>query len=302
MVKHQRRSHQQGSNPNDPLEDCSSDSDDDESPFTPQQTALTWSPQDMASVDHGIHDHALQRAASYPEFDQHAQEQHLPQQYENRHVIAPNMVPSYHGQQMPEQHVQIVHRPTSVSRQAYYVTEPVNNGPIAMNSTLQSHYQLPQQVERPTIEFPYSNTDITTSIQSSPSAFSAESVPSPMIQEGFYAHHPSNAATYPLSSTPAVDTQQSMASYHPSMQHDMRHNQQTVASHTPQAHTPVHIPYSHQNTQSQQEQWPQYDPVIEVTTIGQLPIYGTAVYDFYGPKIEFDDPSMQLPSSRLATF
>ena len=37
---------------------------------------------------------------------------------------------------------------------------------------------------------------------------------------------------------------------------------------------------------------------MEVTTIGQLPAYGTGVYDLCGPKIEFDDPTMQLPSSR----
>ncbi|KAH7180252.1 hypothetical protein DER46DRAFT_619803 [Fusarium sp. MPI-SDFR-AT-0072] len=44
--------------------------------------------------------------------------------------------------------------------------------------------------------------------------------------------------------------------------------------------------------QAQQEQWSNYDLLIEVTTLGQLPVYRTAVYDPYGPKIEVNDPSM----------
>jgi hypothetical protein len=48
-------------------------------------------------------------------------------------------------------------------------------------------------------------------------------------------------------------------------------------------------------------QWSNNDLPIEATTIGQLPMYGTAVYDPYGPKIEIDDSSMQQPSSRVAS-
>lgn len=44
-----------------------------------------------------------------------------------------------------------------------------------------------------------------------------------------------------------------------------------------------------------------YQPPVEVATIGQLPTYGAGVYDPWGPKIEFEDPSMQLPSARIAS-
>jgi hypothetical protein len=68
---------------------------------------------------------------------------------------------------------------------------------------------------------------------------------------------------------------------------------------------PIHAPAAERSPQNfvldQQEQWSNYDLPIRVTTIRQLPAYGTAVYDAYGPKIEVDDPSMQLPSSRLAS-
>ncbi|KAG5951602.1 hypothetical protein E4U53_002706 [Claviceps sorghi] len=46
----------------------------------------------------------------------------------------------------------------------------------------------------------------------------------------------------------------------------------------------------------------QYQPSVADVTIGQIPAFGTGVYDIYsGHKIEFDDASMQLPSSRIET-
>jgi hypothetical protein len=67
------------------------------------------------------------------------------------------------------------------------------------------------------------------------------------------------------------------------------------------------VPYGQQMHQTQRPQpeneWGyQYQPPVEVATIGQIPAFGSAVYDMYsGPKLEFDDPTMQLPSSRVET-
>lgn len=49
------------------------------------------------------------------------------------------------------------------------------------------------------------------------------------------------------------------------------------------------------------EPWYQYQPPVEVATIGQLPPYGSGIYDLYGgAKLDFEDPSMPpLPSSRI---
>ncbi|KAF4468088.1 zinc finger protein [Fusarium albosuccineum] len=299
MVKHQRRSHQQGMNPNDILDDCSSDSDDDEPPSTPQHSAaMTWSPQDIVPLNHGIPHGSLHRASSYADFDQHVHAQHLPPQYGNRQAIPSNVPHEFQGQHMPDHHagVQMVHRPTNMPRQAYYVTEQGNPGVATMTNAVQPHYQLSQQVERPPLEVSYPSSGIATSIQSSPSAFSATSVPSPMVPEGFYAHQPGNPPAYT-----AADSQQGMIQYHQPIQHPMSQSQQPVTTQAQQMHAPTADHYPPPPTQSQQEQWSHYDPPIEVTTIGQLPAYGTGVYDIYGPKIEFDDPSMQLPSSRLAS-
>ncbi|EEU43952.1 uncharacterized protein NECHADRAFT_74286 [Fusarium vanettenii 77-13-4] len=298
MVKHQRRSHQQGMNPNDILDDCSSDSDDDEPPSTPQHSGMTWSPQDMVPMNQGIPHGSLHRSASYADFEQQVHGQHLQQQYGGRQGLPPHVPHEFHGPTMPDHHagVQMVHRPTNMPRQAYYVTEQGNPGVATMTSAVQPHYQLPQQVERPPMDIPYPASGIATSIQSSPSAFSATSVPSPMIPEGFYAHQPGNPPAYS-----AADSQPAIIQYHQPIQHPMSQSQPPVTSQAPQIQAPPADHYPQPPAQPQHEQWAHYDPPIEVTTIGQLPAYGTGVYDIYGPKIEFDDPTMQLPSSRLAS-
>ncbi|EGU73142.1 hypothetical protein FOXB_16347, partial [Fusarium oxysporum f. sp. conglutinans Fo5176] len=129
---------------------------------------------------------------------------------------------------------------------------------------------LPQQVERPLMELPYSTLATAASIQSSPRTFYATSVSSSVVQECFYAYLPRNRPEYAQ-----ADSQQSIIQYQQPMQQLM--------------------------SQSQQEKWSNDDLPIGVTAIGQLPAYGTAVCDPYGPKIEVDDPSIQLPSSRLGS-
>ncbi|WKT54330.1 Zinc finger C2H2-type [Fusarium oxysporum f. sp. vasinfectum] len=51
MVKHQRREHQHEMNPD--IDNCSSDSHDDESPSTPQRSSMTGSPHEMVSMIQG---------------------------------------------------------------------------------------------------------------------------------------------------------------------------------------------------------------------------------------------------------
>jgi metal regulatory transcription factor 1 len=79
-----------------------------------------------------------------------------------------------------------------------------------------------------------------------------------------------------------------MAQLHPSVVSQSRHVP-TTSGQDP-------LPRVQQN----QEQRSHYDPPIKVTIMGQLPTYGTAVYD-YGPKDEYEDPRLQLLSSRLTS-
>ncbi|RYC78325.1 hypothetical protein BFJ63_vAg18800 [Fusarium oxysporum f. sp. narcissi] len=272
MVEHQRTSHQQGMSPNDILQDCSSDSEDDEPPSTPQHSAMTWSPCDIVSMDQVIPHGPLHRATSYADFNQQVHDQHMQQQYANQHGIPSSVSQEFHSQPIPDYYVgaSTPRRTTTMPRQMYYVTEQGNPEVVTMTNAAQPHYQLPQQVERPLMELPYSTLATAASIQSSPRTFSATSVSRPMVQERFYAYLPRNRPEYAQ-----ADSQQSIIQYQQPMQQLM--------------------------SQSQQENWSNYDLPIEATAIGQLPAYGTAVYDPYELKIEVDDPSIQLPSSRLAS-
>ncbi|KAH7247308.1 uncharacterized protein BKA55DRAFT_514583 [Fusarium redolens] len=272
MVEHQRISHQQGMSPNDILHDCSSDSEDDEPPSTPQHSAMTWSPCDDVSMDQATPYGPLHRATSYADFNQQVHDQHMPQQYANQHGIPSNALQEFHDQLIPDYYVgaPTLRRTTTMPRQMYYATEQGNPEVVTMTNAAQPHCELPQQVERPLMELRYSTLATAASIQSSPRTFSATSVSSPMVQERFYAYLPRNRPEYAQ-----ADSQQSIIQYQQPMQQLM--------------------------SQFQQEKWSNDDLPIEVTAIGQLPVYGTTVYDPYGPKIEVDDPSMQLPSSRLGS-
>ncbi|KAH7237903.1 hypothetical protein B0J15DRAFT_569578 [Fusarium solani] len=265
MTKHQRRSHQNGMDPHDPLDDCSSDSDPDEFPSYPD-------------FGQQMHDYPLQHH----------------QQYVGRQTTRSNVPPKFHSHTVGEQQVDMhmIHRTASIPRQARYVTDQSNPGIATMTTNpVLSQYQLAQQqVERPPIEIPYSTPGMAAKpfIQSSPSAFSAASVQSTLMQDsGFYPpqQHPPSLPTYPQP-----------------MHQAMSRAQRTVTTQVWQQ-SPVSATnnYPQPTCQPQEEHWPRYQTPTKVTTTGQLPAYGTAVYDFCGPKIEFDDPTMQLPSSRLRT-
>ncbi|KAH7132690.1 hypothetical protein EDB81DRAFT_904474 [Dactylonectria macrodidyma] len=311
MTKHQRASHQKGMKPNDPLDDCSSDSDSDESPSTPQTSSMTWCPQDMA-VNSSMPQGALHRAGSYPDFGQQMHDYPLQQyqRYVGRQTIPSSVPPEFHPHTVGEQQVgmHMIHRTANIPRQAYCVTEQSNPGIATMTTHLvPPQYQLAQQqVERPPIEMPYSTPGMAASIQSSqssPSAFSAVSAQSPLMQDGgFYPPQQQHPPAYIIQAASPVNSHHSLPTYPQSMHQAMSRAQQTITTQAQQQNpVPATDSYPQRTSQPQEEQWPQYQPPIEVTTIGQLPAYGTAVYDLCGPKIEFDDPTMQLPSSRLET-
>lgn len=317
MVKHQRRSHQRGLHPNEMLDDCTSDSESGESPATPKHSGMQWPVQGVMSAGPQpmAHGHGLHRAASFAEFGhQMGQYNAIPQHYGHRHTVSGGHH-EFHGQPVAPQHpgVQMLHRTASMP-QSYYVTEQSNPGVATMNTNpMAQQYQIPRQpVERLPLEIPYSAPGLAASIQSSPTSFSAASGRSPSTQEGFYTHQPTQAATYALHAASPVEqqqAQQTMVSYPSPIPQQLP--QQTVGS--PQQGMPTPTPsqdstapseqYQQPTPQPEGEQWYSnvpYQAPVEVATIGQIPTYGSGVYDPWGPKIEFEDPSMQLPSARIA--
>jgi hypothetical protein len=195
-----------------------------------------------------------------------------------------------------------------------------------------------QQVEGLPLEIPYQQAQsMNPSIQNSPTSYSAASGRSPTVPEGgFYTHRPTQSATYALHSAPPAEQQQPqqghMAQYHQQQPQQGPPHPHPVPSQAPQAPPAAQGP-APEHQQQQQQQQPQhheapqpqqvnqypspspqppqavpaeeywngvpYQAPVEVATIGSLPTFGSGVYDIWGPKMEFEDPSMQLPSARI---
>ncbi|KAK4453057.1 hypothetical protein QBC34DRAFT_446487 [Podospora aff. communis PSN243] len=325
MVKHQRRSHQRGIHSSE-IDDSMSETGSDESPSTPRSNSMQWPPQSVPMMGH--HGHHLHRAQSFADFGQHMNGFNMQQQYGHRHSLSGG-AHEYHGhpqqhqgpphEQPPQQSAQhgvhMLQRTASLPQHSYFVTEQNNPGVATMNtnphpSGQQIHpqyQQIPRQgVERLPLEIPYSAPGLAGSIQSSPSSFSAASGRSPSTQDGFYTHAPTaQAATYALHTASPVEQQQpQMVSF----QGQMAPQGQVMSQPPQQAPQPQQQQqgppeqYQQQHGQAEEQQWYNgvaYQPPVEVATIGQLPAYGSSVYDPWGPKIEFEDPSMQLPSARI---
>ncbi|KAK4246962.1 hypothetical protein C7999DRAFT_32646 [Corynascus novoguineensis] len=90
--------------------------------------------------------------------------------------------------------------------------------------------------------------------------------------------------------------QQSPEQYHP---HHHHHHQQAQQQQPQQPQ----VEQQQQGQPQQQQQWydsAQYQPPVEVATIGSLPPFGSGgIYDPWAPKLDFDDPTMQMPSARI---
>ncbi|KAK3387567.1 zinc finger protein 32 [Podospora didyma] len=331
MVKHQRRSHQRGIHSSE-IDDSMSETGSEDSPSTPKSHSMHWPPHNVAMMGHHGHGHQLHRAASFADFGQHMNSYNLQQQYGHRHSISSGAAHEYHGhphsqpppihehhQHQQQQHpsVPMLQRTASLPQHTYFVTEQNNPGVATMNTNphpsapvhpayQQQHQQIPRQgVERLGLEMPPfpSAQVLGGSIQSSPSSFSAASGRSPSTQDGFYTHAPTaQAATYALHAASPVEQQPpQMVAY----QGQMTSQPQAMPQPPQQPAAPQQQPAPEQypqHSQPEEQHWYNgvaYQPPVEVATIGQLPAYGSGVYDAWAAKIEFEDASMQLPSARI---
>jgi hypothetical protein len=269
---------------------------------------------------HGMPVHHPHQPPMYP----HDQAQHAHQQ-QHQHQQQPN--------------VHVLQRTPSIPQHTYYVTEQNNPGVATMNTnphpsqppmpaaTMNTnphpshppmpaqYHQLPRQgVERLPLEIPYSSAPgLNASIQSSPSTFSAASSRSPNTQDGFYTHAPAaQAATYALHSASPVEQQapqmvayqgQMAPQHHQPMNQPPPQPQQVVQQSPPQPqHAQSPVQYQPPQAQPEEQGWyagVPYQPPVEVTNIHQIPTYGSTIYEPWGLKSEYEDPTMQMPSARI---
>ncbi|KAI9158318.1 Zinc finger protein [Paramyrothecium foliicola] len=302
MVKHQRRSHQRGLNPHELLDDCSSDSECGESPSTPRPAGMLWAPHAVMQPHQMMPaGSALHRSASFTDFG-HNMNPYDVRHQEGHQRNVPGSISDFQGAPVYDQGVTMLQRSTSMSHHPFYVTDQSNPAIATMNTNpVQSTYRVPRQhIDHPHLEIPYSASCISTSIQSSPSAFSASSVRSPSVQDGYYTHQTPQSATYSLQSASRPEEHQAMAQYHQQMPSSMGQGQQQMTQTEPSPSVTPSERFSQQSPQHEPNSWYPYQAPTEVVTIGSLPAFGSMSYDIYGgPKLDFEDPSMPLPSARI---
>ncbi|TGJ88149.1 hypothetical protein E0Z10_g671 [Xylaria hypoxylon] len=268
------------------LDDCSSESDGGESPTTPTQRATSWAP--YPQIPAALPSHPIQRSTSFADFGPHIDEYAAQTQYGNRHSISAGDAHEYQETAVPEQHrsIQILNR-MQIPPNTYYVTEQSNPAVATMNTAPIQQYQAgPPQPERPPQEIPCTATSLNGSIQSIPSPYSPPAtVRGPPPQGGYYL---------PNQPPRVIDQQQQfMAQIRQHMQHSM-HPLQISAVHGAQEQF-------QQQTSHHTDQWYNempYQAPMEVATIGQIPTYGSVMFDGWDFKPE-DDPTMQMPSARI---
>lgn len=290
MVKHQRRSHQRGIHSAEIDDGDTSDSDSGDSPSTPSHSSVHW-PQAIHSVQHGI-----QRAQSYSDFGHPAE--YSPAPYAHRHSLS-GSTHDYHGLGSVQDQYHspsLIQHAGVVSSNTYYIAEQSNPGVATMNTssiTSVPRYHIP--IHASERQAPYPVQALPGSVQTSPGGYSAKSR-SPTSNDIYYTHHQAQSIQpYPLPSTPMDPNQHLMQYQQQSVHHP--HEEPMVLSVPPsnQAQAHYHAP--------PEQHWyaNQYQEPVEV--ISSAHSYTSAgFYDPWGTKIEaFDDPSMQLPSARIAT-
>jgi hypothetical protein len=312
------------------MEESMSETGSEGSPATPKSVVMQW-PMSMVN---------LPRAATFADFGHHMNGYNVQQPYQHRHSMSGQPYNHRHSlsgdgaheypgmpqhqapmapHEQPQQHpgVHMLQRTASLP-QGYFVPEQNNPGVATMNTnthpaSAQMHpqyQQAPRQgVERLPLEMPpYSSAPgLSGSLHSSPSPYSPSSGRSPAAQDGFYTHAPTaQAATYALHAASPVEQQQpqvvnyqgQIASQQPVISPPTQPPavQQQPPQQQPQA---VPEPYPQQHGQAEAQHWYNgvaYQPPVTI----ELPGYGPSVYDWDGPKCEYADPSMQLPSDRIA--
>lgn len=287
MTKHLRRSHQKGMHSSE-IDDSSSESDGGESPTTPTQRAMPWTPLSQAMTT--LPGQPPHRSPSFGNFGQHLDEYVATHaQYGHRHSISASDVHEYQDPSVPGQHggIQLVNRihiPTST----YYVPDQTNPAVATMNPNPIQQYQAGRPQERPTQEMAYSAANINGSIQSMPGHFSSLSIRGPPSQGGYYH----------LNQPAQVLDQQIMAQFRQPLQTSMQSLPPTpTVQHVHGIQESFQQPPSH-GTGHWYNELP-YNPPIGVPTIDQVPGYGSGLITGWDFKPDLDDPTMQMPSARI---
>ncbi|KAJ3572403.1 hypothetical protein NPX13_g5058 [Xylaria arbuscula] len=281
MVKHQRRSHQKGIHLSE-LDDCSSESDSGESPTTPTQREESWTP--YPQLPSNVPDQHLNRPNAFGDFASPMDE--YAAHYDHRHGMSASDAHEYPENSIPEQHrgMQMLSR-LQIPPNPYYVPEQNNPAVATMNTNPMQQYQSsPLQADRT----PQSMAgNLNGSIQNMSGHYSPSATVRGASSQGGYFHQ---------GQSPAMD-QQFMAQIRQQFQHQSLHPMSQIATVQPVHGAQEQFQQPGHHTNQWYDGMP-YQAPMEVATIGQIPTYGSVLFDNWEYKAE-DDPTMQMPSARI---
>ncbi|KAK6860928.1 hypothetical protein PG995_004564 [Apiospora arundinis] len=263
MIKHRQRSHQRRTHSSE-IGDCTSKPDGCESP---QSVSLIGR--------RGDHGHSLHRGASFADYDPHLAGYSM-QKSNHSHSFSsePHKYHVQDQQQHQHQHpdAQMLHWRTSLPQHSHFITEHSNPGVATLNTNLMSAYQVPrQQVQPLSLEIPHIAAGLAGSIQRSGSTSSPASSPNPI-------------ALWILRPPAGADCG------HPPHQSVVPYAQQVLQPLPAARAAPSQTP-----TAQREEHWYNdvaHQPAVEGAIIGYLPTYGSAIYDPWTVKPDFDDRSI----------
>lgn len=286
------------------MDDGDSDTDRLEPPSTPDQVDMGWSIPMLPTPQSRRPSHVYQ-TVSMSDPGQHQAQYALVDEYYQRHHDLSRRNSIVHGNQTLEQHhdVTVTHHSPHMPQHPIYMAEHPDQGIAVMNSNaIPRTYQV-HQVKRPRDDVSCLAHDIHIPTENHPGDLSASSRGSFTNEEGLYLEQVPHSGTHHLHNAPPIGHH-----HHQVLPYN---NQVSQLVDRPQQQMPVPLqPSPMRNTQEHFQQmaqpvtWCDYQSPIEVTTIGQMPVF-SGLYNLYiepklDYKLEFDDPSIQLPSARLA--
>lgn len=298
MIKHQRRAHQQGLQPGDMSETYDMDSDYVESPHTPYQPAgVTWPLQvvpEQGPMPDGV---------SLADVAHSDSEYSLASPYRRRSSASQVSMVALDMEAPSAVHVQ--HEGSGMSKSPVYVADQGKSGMAAMHTSSipRTYYVGHAQDDRPRIDMGFPVHEIRIPEEQSPGGMSAASAQSSnFVTESCSGQSISSAASS-FYDAPSVDDQTTMVQYAQHPPHGIDHAApQGVGFHNkPTAIHQAQAGFHHHPAAPGVALWGEYQPSpMEMTTIGHMPAFGSGMFGLYlEPKLDFDDPSMQLPSARL---
>lgn len=298
MVKHQRRTHRHEFCSEDIVEACDTESDIVDSPHTPRvQAGVAWPLQGVSPCGGLGSMHSADIVQNQDEYS-------IPHGYQRRPSMPPaNVVPLDMAPVGQTPGVQGPQDVPGITRIPMYVSEQGNPGIVDMEpDTIPRGYYTSRQPEGGLrVDVSCSVQEMHIGDQQSPGNLSAKSYQSSCFNDDALSAQTTSSATSSFCDAASADEYQPLVQYTQQISHQIDPTQRWMCFPSQEPAHPDVISHIHEESPDLRTRgWADYQPPVEVSTIGHMPIFNSGLYGLYlEPKLDYEDISMQLPSARL---